>query len=224
LRDAHSCVADGIKLAADVQKISGRDCRFLPSSRSFGPPGRRTPNPTPPYRLAFLGRWHPNKGPDLLLGALAGLTQPEWSRIEAVRICGGGPMQAKIRNQVELLAHAGHPVHLGGFLDHAAAYELFEWADYVIIPSRVESIPVVFSDAMQIRRPVITMPVGDLPGLLSNYGCGIAADEVSVSGLTRALGHALSTSPRQFAPGLEAAADAFDLRSAAAACLAALNN
>ncbi len=44
-----------------------------------------------PYRLAFLGRWHPNKGTDLLLDALHQLRDEDWHRIEAVRIAGGAP-------------------------------------------------------------------------------------------------------------------------------------
>lgn len=224
LREAAHCFADGIKLAADVQRIGGRDCRFLASGRMFGPPGRRLPNKAPPYRLAFLGRWHPNKGPDLLLDALAQLTESEWTRIEAVRVCGGGPLETEVNRRVKALTGAGHPVKLDGYLDHAAAHELFEWADYVIIPSRVESIPVVFSDAMQMHRPVIAMPVGDLASLLETYGCGIVADEVSAQGMARAIRRALDTTPGGFTGGVMEAAEAFDVRRAAADCLAALNS
>ncbi|MPT43185.1 MAG: glycosyltransferase [Klebsiella sp.] len=51
-------------------------------------------------------------------------------------------------------------------------------ADCLLIPSRIESIPVVFSDAMKLGRPVVSMPVGDLPQLVGS-GVGILARQVS---------------------------------------------
>lgn len=215
LSDAAHRFADGFALAADVRNISGRDCGFLPSSRAFGPPARRPLGQVPPYRLAFLGRWHPNKGPDLLLDALSRLTEPEWAMIEAVRFCGGGPLETELRTRIQALIANGRPVELGGFLDHAAAYSLFEWADYVVIPSRIESIPVVFSDAMQAHRPVIAAPVGDIPELIQTYACGVLATEASAAGIADAIRRALMTPPGQFMRGLGAAADAFSVRGAA---------
>lgn len=222
LRDAALRFADGLKLADDVSRISARDCSFLPSSRTFGTPAARGPSATPPYRLAFLGRWHPNKGPDLLLDALARLTDADWANIESVRICGGGPLHAEVLTRSEALARAGRPVSCGGYLDHAAAYELFAWADFVVIPSRIESIPVVFSDAMQVGRPVVASPVGDLPRILNEYACGVVADTADSSGLMRALQRALATGPGGFAPGVAKAAAAFDVRRSAAAFLSVL--
>jgi len=43
-------------------------------------------------------------------------------------------------------------------------------ADWVLIPSRIESIPLVFSDAMRVGRPVICSPVGDLPIVAQDVG------------------------------------------------------
>ncbi|HEY3644239.1 MAG TPA: glycosyltransferase [Gammaproteobacteria bacterium] len=220
LRDASHRFADGLKLGAEVSRISGRDCRFLPSSRAFGAPAPRSLAGAPPYRLAFLGRWHPNKGPDLLLEALAQLTDADWSKIEALRFCGGGPLEAQVHQRVEALVRGGRPVKMGGYLDHAAAYELFSWADFVVIPSRIESVPVVFSDAMQVGRPVIASPVGDLPEILQDYACGVLADDASAAGLVRALQRALTSGPGDFAPGVAKAAAAFDVRRSAEAFLA----
>ena len=222
LRDAAHRFADGLKLGAEVSRICGMDCRFLPSSRAFGAPAQRVPASAPPYRLAFLGRWHPNKGPDLLLEALGRLTEADWARIEAVRICGGGPLEAEVMRGVETLRSRGCPVSTEGYLDHAAAYELFAWGDFVVIPSRVESIPVVFSDAMQVGRPIIANPVGDLAGIVRTYTCGIVADEASAVGLSNALQQALASGPQGFAAGVTKAAQAFDVRQSAAAYLATL--
>jgi len=72
LREAAHRYADGHRLAADARAIGGTQVEFLPSTRALEtrtPPP--LPRPAPPYRLLFLGRWHPNKGVDILLDALA---------------------------------------------------------------------------------------------------------------------------------------------------------
>jgi glycosyltransferase involved in cell wall biosynthesis len=94
-------------------------------------------------------------------------------------------------------------------------------AESRVIPSRIESIPVIFSDAMQIRCPVIAIPVGDLPQLLAEHRCGILAAIVSAASLAQALHQALVAAPADFAAGLGTAASAFDV-AATARDLAAL--
>ncbi len=154
LRGARYRYADGFQLAGDVERISGMGCSFLPSARRLSVPQVRPVSQTPPYRLAFLGRWHLNKGIDLLLEALQRLNDKDWQRIEAVRIFGGGPMEDLIRTQGEHLKERGRPVEIGGYLNRNGAADLLSWTDFVLIPSRIESIPVIFSDAMQMNRPV----------------------------------------------------------------------
>ena len=59
------CYSDGIKLAEDTRRIAGREVQFLPSTRRIGRVRSEPPRAAAPYRLLFLGRWHPNKGIDL---------------------------------------------------------------------------------------------------------------------------------------------------------------
>ncbi len=164
--------ADGYQLAQDVETLCGKSCEFLPSARQLPVCGLSLVH-KPPYRLAFLGRWHPNKGVDLLLEALEKLTDKDWTRIECVRIAGGGPMETLVRSKVNFLRSRNRPVLLEGYKNAQEAGELLVWADIVLIPSRIESIPVIFSDAMQAKRFVIASAVGDLPKLLSKDNKGI---------------------------------------------------
>ena len=216
LRQARWRFADGLKLGQDVEALCGRPCGFLPSSRSLDASCSKTLRQRPPYRLAYLGRWHPNKGLDLLTAALEALIEDDWQHIEAVKIYGGGPLENQVRAHVQRLAASGRPVSAGGYLDPAGAGELFTWADYVLIPSRIESIPVVFSDAMQMNCPVIAMPVGDLPELIDKNQCGICSHSVDPLAFANALREAIHTSPRFFENGIAAARSAFDPQQAAA--------
>ncbi len=210
LRQAAHRYADGLVLGEDVEAIAGMPCDFLPSSRRLAAP-QRTHEAAPPYRLAFLGRWHPNKGADLLLDALQALGDDDWKRIREVRYCGGGPLEETVRTGVQRLVDAGRPVVLQGYLDRAQATELYCWADYLLLPSRIESIPVIFSDAMQCGVPLISTPVGDLQRLIEAYGVGVMAQQASSDAMRDAIRRALAGSPAELAAGLERARADFDV-------------
>lgn len=221
IRQAHHAYADGLRLALDAEKIALRPIAFLPSTRAIG--AKAAPPPPPraqaPYHLLFLGRWHPNKGIDLLLQALHLLTEADWQRIRCVEIQGGGPMQALVQAELSKLQVAGRPVQLGGFLAKAEAEQAMARTDWVLIPSRIESIPVVFSDAMKLGRPVLAMPVGDLPRLVAGQNmpqdraqaCGLLAAQVSAGSYAQALQQLLGHSPSAFAAGIQTQAQVFDL-------------
>ena len=210
LSDAEHRYADGLALGADVENLCGKECTFLPSARSL-PPLRNAPVARhAPYKLAFLGRWHRNKGIDILMRALLELGHDDWEKIEEVRICGGGPLQADVNAVATRLGADQRPVSIGGFLDKEAAATLIGWADYLLLPSRIESIPVIFSDAMQLGTPLISTPVGDLPRLHAQYGFGILAGEASPGGLRDALRQALEAPAADFVPGVSLARCDFD--------------
>ena len=209
LRSAEHSYADGLLLANDVEKISGEPCSFLPSARRLPATSTSTTRAEPPYRLGFLGRWHPNKGADLLMSALEALSDDDWSRIDSVRVCGGGPLESFVRDGAQQLARAGRPVSIGGYLDRDEAAELIGWADYLVLPSRIESIPVIFSDAAQLGTALIATPVGDLPNLHSRYDFGVIASAASTESLVDAIRSALGDDATRFDAGLAAAAKDF---------------
>jgi len=211
IRGASHRYADGMKLGEDAARISDRPFEFLPSTRRLSRQRVNTPSATPPYRLVFLGRWHLNKGIDLLLEALGSLDEGSWTKIVEVHIAGGGPLESLVREKVIALQALGRPIRLSAFLDREQATKALMEADYLLLPSRIESIPVVFSDAMKMRLPLISMPVGDMPGLLQRFGCGVIASAVSASAFSEALVDALSGSAARWSEGTAAAAHTFDL-------------
>jgi glycosyltransferase involved in cell wall biosynthesis len=215
LQGASHCFADGLQLAQDVESISGRGCNFMASSRQLQDPGAGRAATSAPYRLAFLGRWHPNKGIDLLLDALESLDDADWQRIESLRICGGGPLQDEVLQRAARLASAGKPVETGGYLDRDAASELISWADYLLLPSRIESIPVIFSDTVQLGTPLIATPVGDLPRLFDQHRVGVLADDASAAGIASALRTALAGNAQDFTGSLASVAAKFDVAQVA---------
>lgn len=216
LQDSAHCYADGLELCEQVTAISGRECEFLPSCRRLTTAPLDPKAPQGLHRLAYLGRWHLNKGVDILMQALSLLRAGDWARIEQVRIAGGGPLDSQVWAAVDDLVRQGRPVQVEGYKDAAAALALFQWAHYVLIPSRIESIPVVFSDAMQCGCPVVCNPVGDLPRLVTQYGVGIVGREVSALAYAQALSEALLAGVGRYASGVGQAARDFDIEAVAA--------
>ena len=216
LLDASDLYADGLRLASDVRAICGKDCDFMPSARVLSVDAPRMIADSPPYRIAFLGRWHPNKGIDLFLQSLLALEDEDWSRIADVRVRGGGPMEEEVRRLVGQLQALGRPIDLGGYLDVTEAADLIAWADYLALPSRIESIPVIFSDAAQLHRPLVATPVGDLPLLFKKVEFGILATEATVPAYTAALRDALRRDPTDFRWNLSSLAEEFNVDKTAA--------
>lgn len=182
MRDARLRYADGLQLAQDSEAICGLPVEFLPTTRAVVTRRPPPPSAAPPYRFVFIGRWHRNKGIDLLLDALSLLNDADWERIAEIAIYGGGPLQSQVRKKAQPLLDAGRPLVLGGFIPKTEAERAIVCADWVLIPSRIESIPVVFSDAMKLGRPVVATPVGDLPQLLTG-GCGIMCGSIDATAI-----------------------------------------
>jgi len=215
LAGADRCYADGLRLAEEVTNLSGRPCDFMPSARQLQSRESRDLAGMAPWRLAFLGRWHRNKGIDIFLESLSQLSGEDWERIAEVRVHGGGPLKEDVHRIVGELQAQGRPVRVGGYLDTVNATELIEWTDYLALPSRIESIPVIFSDAAQLGRPLIATPIGDLPSLFDRREFGVLASAVTVDAYTDALRRALRTPPGQFQPQLAEFAKEFNIADVA---------
>ena len=217
LRGASSRWSDGLELAEATQAIAGMQVGFLPSTRRITGKSIEPRKTVGPYRLLFLGRWHSNKGVDLLLDALQLLDESDWARIEAIEIHGGGPLDAQVRVGVQALQAAGRPVELGGFLGRDAAESAILRADWLLIPSRIESIPIIFSDAMKLGCPVVSTPVGDLPKLVAGRRpAGILAQAATAPEFAMAMSEALSRGGGAFCEGVASHKASFDLGSIAA--------
>ena len=222
LHDAEYCWSDGLQLRDDTQDIAMRPVEFLASTRRINRLRTKPLKSQPPYHLLFLGRWHANKGVDLLVDALKLLVDEDWRRIAQISICGGGPLESLVRAGVTQLQAAGRPVVMQGYLARVNAELAMLDADYLLIPSRVESIPVVFSDALKVYCPAISTPVGDLADLISaEPRCGVLATSVSAAGIATAIAQAINSSPVEFLPGIKRCAEAFDLTSIAERIVAA---
>ncbi len=172
--------ADGFQLCSDVEKIGNVSCEMIPSARLNSEDALNMKESSAPYNLVFVGRWHTNKGVDILLDALLELNDEDWSKISAVRIAGGGPLEQLVKDKAATLKSRGRPVECSGYVGKDELYRLFKWADYYFLPSRIESIPVILSDGVANRIPVIATPVGDVKLLCDKFRLGTVSLSVSI--------------------------------------------
>jgi len=177
LKNASKLYADGIKLAKDVENISGKKCDFLASGRLLSKDlqgsdyTRFDPSKT---NFMYLGRYHKNKGIDLLIEAITLLSKEEREK-SLFHIFGGGPLESKIKKMVKENGLESN-TFINSYLDGNKVFAHMSKSDFVVIPSRIESIPVILSDALQANKPVILTNVGDMGQLGTKYRIGFVQE------------------------------------------------
>lgn len=178
--------ADGIALCDEVTKLSNRDCSFLSSSRKL-PLNNIKTNVVDKNNINFLfiGRYHKNKGVDILIDAISLISK---DRLQNMRFhfFGGGKLEKTIIAKTKKFNLEKY-VKINGFINSQNAASFLNECDCIIIPSRIESIPCVMSDALQSKTPIIATNVGDMGTLLNKYNAGIVVNADSPNSLSNAI-------------------------------------
>lgn len=214
MRNASRIYADGFQLCRDVEELTGVPCEFLPSSRKLPPPTEKLFSSDPAHMTHFLfaGRYHVNKGPDLLIKAIACLPHEIRETIR-LHMFGPGPLKGDLEKMLSELK-------LEKYIDLHGPIRAQEFSNYLnsvsffVIPSRIESFPIVFSETLQAATPVVSMPVGDLGPFIKEYKCGIVAKEVSPEALASAIQEALTRDKGYFRENIAKAYQRFDMGNA----------
>jgi glycosyltransferase involved in cell wall biosynthesis len=172
IREAKGVFADGFDLSKRVEERFGRKCFFLATTRTLPLPSSLSKGGQRgllgnPYRFLFVGRIEKVKGIDLLLESMAGLKE-EALHVH-LTVVGRGGMEEWARRFIEERGLEEHVSWMGNVSDEALA-SLYESSDCVVIPSRSESIPLVFSEALRFNKELIVTDVGDMGMLGRQYG------------------------------------------------------
>ncbi len=215
LRQAKVRFADGIKLKGDVEALSGEKCQFLPITRRLPQSTSAKPCIIPGKRnYLFIGRYHVNKGPDILLEAIA-LLPPEIKGQVHFHLFGGGPLEESLKREIKK-KNLTDVVSLNSYIDENSAAAYFRACDALIIPSRIESIPVVLSDALQSCCPLIVSDVGDMGDLMRRYKAGQAVQPESPEELKEAILRDVALGSDKYKDGLRRLHKLLDLRTSVA--------
>jgi len=156
------CVSESARQAALAAGVSRSRLRVIPNGVDLG---RFQPQPLPtgvPPRVLFMGRLVPQKGPDVLLDALAELCGTPG--LEA-RLVGEGPLHEVLSGHP--MVRSGRVEMLGWTPDPA---EHLRWCSLVVMPSRWEGFGLVMVESLASGRPVIATAVDALPALVGEAG------------------------------------------------------
>ncbi len=186
IQEARGVFADGFDLARRVEERFGRKCHFLATTRKIPPlpplikggwgglPKEldrlnklNKPNePERPYRFLFVGRLEKVKGIDVLLQSMALLI--EEAKDVHLTIVGKGSLEMWVKNFVHQKGLEKWITLKGNVEDQILAF-LYTSSHCVVIPSRSESIPLVFSEALNFNKDLIVTDVGDMGMLGRQY-------------------------------------------------------
>jgi len=180
IRGATGVFADGFDLSKKVEERFGRKCVFLATTRPLVTDGEGSvPLPRQSHRFLFVGRLERVKGIDVLLQAMV-LLRDEESDVH-LTVIGSGSMEEWARGFVDSKKLGEHVSLAGNVSDHSLALH-YKACDCVVIPSRSESIPLVFSEALRFNKKLIVTDVGDMGLLGRRYGvAGVVPPEDPVA-------------------------------------------
>lgn len=116
-------------------------------------------------RIVCVGRLSPEKGYDGLLGALAALAAS--GAAFEIDIVGGGPLLENLRGRAAALGLADR-VRFGGAKSEADTLAAIAAADFLVLPSLMEGLPVVLMEAMALGKPVVASRVAGIPELVED--------------------------------------------------------
>jgi len=113
-------------------------------------------------RIGWAGRLSAEKGPDVMVSALARLDDPT----VRLSMLGDGPKAAALRGGGAAAAGVAERVTWHGVVP--AAGRLLRAFDVFVLSSRTEGTPMVLFEAMAAGVPVVTTAVGGVPDVVSD--------------------------------------------------------
>ncbi len=135
-------------------------------------------------RLLFLGRMVVDKGPDLLVRALALMTELRWSATMA----GGGPAAGWVRQLIATHHLEDRIVFQEGWVTPDHRQRLFQSHDALVLPSRQEPWGIVATEAQAWGLPaIVSIHAGAVEGGLVDGRTGLVVSPLTVERLTEVL-------------------------------------
>ncbi|KKQ91831.1 MAG: Glycosyl transferase group 1 [Candidatus Woesebacteria bacterium GW2011_GWB1_39_10] len=175
LSNADFVFADGIDLAEKTTELSGKKCIFIPSATKASFKINMVKEKINKIVLTFVGRMESVKGPDILLEALF-LVRNDLSKYK-INFIGGGSLQVMLRQKAEKYGLGKQINFYGNVNDFQKISNVIAGSDWLVIPSRSDSIPLVFSEAMKVGTPIIASNLPDLKYLVNKYKVGVTFEK-----------------------------------------------
>lgn len=170
IKNADINFANSYALKKQVKILTGKNAVFLPALTTFTKNNRKKIHSSRKiFRFLYVGRLEKIKGIDILLKAAIILKSKDVSF--TLQIAGSGTLEEEIRKVIH--KNNLNNVILLGNLGETETVNIMLSSDYLVIPSRSESLPLVLLEAAKLHLPIIASDVGDCPRIIRKYKIGI---------------------------------------------------
>lgn len=223
LRNADFVFADGIDLAQKTETLFGGRCTFVPSASNVASKVSKVQKMSGVTTLTFVGRLEKVKGVDVLINSLAKVKNLDKFKIN---IIGGGSLQKELEDKIASENLENHVTFYGNISDFQKISGIVRSSDWLIIPSRSDSIPLVFSEAMKCGTPIIASALPDLSYLVKTYNVGYLFNPGSfrqLAGIIVKLPK-LKSEQKKFAANTRKAANDFSIEKSAQKIVSYIKN
>ena len=180
LKGASSRFADGYELCNIIEKISNKECKFLPTFSEISNNNLEinneyiTPN-NGNINFLYVGRLSYVKGVDILIEALDYFKRN--TNINFIcNIVGDGDLYVNLMDLVVNKGLEKNIIFHGKVTEKSELAKFFCSANCLIIPSRSESIPIVLCEALQYNLPLIVTNVGDMAKIVNENKLGFVVE------------------------------------------------
>jgi len=183
LKNGDRVFSDGHALGETARSLSGVDYHFLPSLRRIHDIPNVAPNPQKNF-FVCPGRVENDKGVFDLLDAFQIIAerQKSWG----LYYIGDGNARKNLLKRIKTY-DLDQRVLCPGFLSTEEMFRVMAQARAIVIPTRSDSLPLTFGEAMQLERPVVVTDVGDLKHFTEKYEVGLTVPPESPDLLAEAL-------------------------------------
>ena len=176
-------------MCEQLRKLVSAEVQFVPLANSkwakYDPQG--VIENKAKLRLLTIGRLERVKGIDLGIQAVQACS--EMKEMFEYRIVGEGSQRAEL----ESLIGSSDNIRLLGYLDDDAVSAELCSADFVVLPSRSEGMPLVFFEALSAGKKVIASDVGDIRMCLAGKDIGWVSAPGDVGALAKSIRTALAS-------------------------------
>lgn len=159
-------VAEELAKVVDTRPI--RVIPFLTSDRSIPPPAFRPLLEKRLLRFAYLGRLVKHKQPDWLVTEWSKLSEQEPLKPAHLDVYGTDYPEGALLNSLRAWIQSNglsDRITLHGAYKHESLSKIFAQTDLIVLPSRLEGLPLVLVEAMQYGVPFVAMAAGGISEL-----------------------------------------------------------
>ena len=131
------------------------------------------------FVVSFIGRFSEEKCPDTFV-EIARLLRNE-ENIHFVMV-GNGPEYQRIKNNIAAF-HLEDKVYAPGFVPEMRPY--VKMSGVVVIPSKIEGIPIILMESLALGVPVVASSVGGIPSIVRDGFNGFVCEPSNIEGFVR---------------------------------------